>query len=360
MKEKFNRIKFVLKWSVRLFKTVDDGDSKVVYLNLKNAQNGNYYFDLIKHFQHAGFSVRIFLRFRFIYAYTKYFKAILLDNRVLPYLFSRPGKKDILVKDFGKMENGSIKSVLVRYDSFHEKVEYDITFPFGISPIHYIENNIRSIKELRSQEKKMRIFFSGNSERSTYDHSIFKLEFGMLNRWKALNTITTQLDPSLFVINQVKPERSKLNLRLWNWSPSQNENLDFRINNSEWFQQLAEANFFLALPGIRMPLCYNAVEAMSVGTIPILAYNQYFDPPLEHMVNCVRYSTEEDLISKIRLVLDLDEQSIAAMSKEVITYYDKFQSPGNFVRSILDNSSNQIVVKMYCGNQSLLASGMAI
>ena len=73
-----------------------------------------------------------------------------------------------------------------------------------------------------------------------------------------------------------------------------------------------------------MPLCFNVIESMSVSTIPILQYPEYFDPPLEHLKNCIVFSNSEDLLRKIRNILSMSEKEISILKMNVISYYDEF------------------------------------
>ena len=48
-----------------------------------------------------------------------------------------------------------------------------------------------------------------------------------------------------------------------------------RIKAEAALDALAKADFFLACPGVGMPLCHNLIEAIAAGAIPILQYAAY-------------------------------------------------------------------------------------
>ena len=92
-----------------------------------------------------------------------------------------------------------------------------------------------------------------------------------------------------------------------------------------------------------MPWCHNTVEAMSVGTIPIIEYGNLYDPALEHMKNCIRYSTYEELKNAMNLVLNMDRREIEQLRKNVTEYYNRYLSTDSITKNINSfcNSSKQ-------------------
>ncbi|MDQ3179703.1 MAG: hypothetical protein M3Q33_04200 [Acidobacteriota bacterium] len=108
----------------------------------------------------------------------------------------------------------------------------------------------------------------------------------------------------------------------------------FTLEN--WLEVLARSNFYIALPGFSMPFSHNVVEAMSVGTIPMLQYPEMFTPPLTHLVDCLSFDSKNDLIDKINLALKLDTEKISAMRENVLKYYDENLEPKIAVGKLFD------------------------
>jgi hypothetical protein len=75
-------------------------------------------------------------------------------------------------------------------------------------------------------------------------------------------------------------------------------------------------------------MCHNVIEAMAVGTIPILAYPDWFDPELEHCKNAIIYSDKEDLVNKIKIAIKMPQEEILKLRKGVLEYYNHFLSKG--------------------------------
>lgn len=86
-------------------------------------------------------------------------------------------------------------------------------------------------------------------------------------------------------------------------------------------------DFFLAAPGVIMPLCHNVIEALSVGCIPILQYAMLFEPELEHGVNCLSYRNEAELKIIIDQLPSMNEHDILGMRRNALHYYTTYLSP---------------------------------
>src|SRR3990167_5062911 len=68
-------------------------------------------------------------------------------------------------------------------------------------------------------------------------------------------------------------------------------------------KELSMFDFFLAPPGVQMPLCHNIIEAIAVGTIPFTNYYNWFEVPLEDGKNCIAFNDEKELLQRL---LDLN------------------------------------------------------
>jgi hypothetical protein len=118
---------------------------------------------------------------------------------------------------------------------------------------------------------------------------------------------------------------------------------DVRIGIFEWRQFLSRFDFFLALPGQVMPFCHNVVEAMSVGTIPVLheGYAWLFVPELNGGVNCLVYR-DDTLENVLETAMNMDRQEIRCLRKEVYDYYNSYLIPKAVVAKVMDSTIDQI------------------
>lgn len=108
-----------------------------------------------------------------------------------------------------------------------------------------------------------------------------------------------------------------------------------------WLEVLSKSNFFVCPPGVIMPSSHNSIEAMAVGTIPLINYPEWFYPRLEHMKNCIEFSNEKDLISQVKHISNMKQTQIEQMRNNVIEYYEKYLLPQSFQQKILDDSTDR-------------------
>ncbi len=85
-----------------------------------------------------------------------------------------------------------------------------------------------------------------------------------------------------------------------------------------------------------MPWSHNAIEAMAVGTIPILQYDALFYPPLKHLKNCISYRDYASLDEAIQTALTMDEAQVQQMKSEVLDYYNQHLAIDQTINKIQD------------------------
>ena len=200
-----------------------------------------------------------------------------------------------------------------------------------------------TLERLRHSDKRIRLFFSGDTK--GYNRPKITYPDVKLSRPEIIDTLVQHLpDDSLAIDNEAmldsvfKGEYANKFVvldtsKLW-------------IDDSIWFDRLSSADFFLAPPGICMPMCHNVIEAMALGVIPVINYPEWFTPRLEHMKNCVVFGSGDDLIKKVRQVLKMGSEQISELRKNVISYYENNLRPEIFVRDIQASSSNKVTALM--------------
>ena len=100
--------------------------------------------------------------------------------------------------------------------------------------------------------------------------------------------------------------------------------------------------FYLALPGSVMPFSHNIIEAMSVGSIPIIhsEYAKMMSPEIKHLKNAIVYDNLEDLSNKIKLAYNLSENELIDLSKNTKEYYNLHLTPKAVVNKIVNGNYN--------------------
>ncbi len=216
--------------------------------------------------------------------------------------------------------------------------------PYDLHPFHYKLGYDKNIPQWRNLKKNLRIFFGGNTTVGYYDNPNLK-RYKQLTRREAIEVILKEVPEARIVqnVNNFCQELAK--------TEKINECLLLKTNETpaasyaQWMEILAKTEFFLCLSGTDLPICHNTIEAMSLGVIPILGYQDWFYPSLEHMKNAVIYSNKDDLVEKIKEVLNLPEEKIRDMRRNVLEYYDQYIRSDRILRD-LQSDQNKICTLM--------------
>jgi len=217
-----------------------------------------------------------------------------------------------------------------------------VVMPFGMHPVHWGHGVASTVEELRGERKTLGMFFSGDAV--GYHKRFLAYPRSKMSRGEALDTITSRLNGAELAV--VRDERT-LAKALESQGADKCVIVDtqkLRVEEKQWLPTLARANFFLCLPGMAMPVCHNAIEAMAVGTIPVTNYPEWFKPELKPGENCLVFEDEEDLVEKVREALNMEEKQKESMRREVIRYYEEYLHPVSFANSIVQTGARKVEV----------------
>ena len=117
-----------------------------------------------------------------------------------------------------------------------------------------------------------------------------------------------------------------------------------RVREGDWLSLLAMADFLICPPGAIMPLCYNIVEAMACGTVPITSYPEWLTPPLTPGVDCLAFSSLEDLHEQIDRARRMPDEDVAAMRHNVRRYYDTYLDQRTVFKRLMDLGPGELVL----------------
>ena len=109
---------------------------------------------------------------------------------------------------------------------------------------------------------------------------------------------------------------------------------DHVLGRRHYSRLLARSEFALCPPGVFMPHSHNLVEALAVGTIPVLNYPDFCRPPLTPGADCLAFRTPEDLIAAVRHALAAPPAEIRAMRAAATALYDAEFSPAAAARNL--------------------------
>lgn len=336
--------------------------NKSVYVNLDDRRIGHYYYILLFFLEQAGYNIFLKYNFWFIANCMNQDKFIFSLKRLKIISTLKPSQDLIYIYDQRAQKRfpeplAFQKNIEISPDifSYTENDPHALSIPFGMHPYMYHFGYFKQIPLLRRNKRKMRIFFSGNLKREAYDDAIFKNFFKKMNRIEMIHTLKVELaEAECLLLNhpidfsqEDSPYQKKMVLSEWTWSPQETFQFYNRIKFDNWLEYLSYADFFLACPGIRMPFSHNVIESMALGTIPILEYAEQFFPPLQHQVNAIVFKGKEDLLTKIREVLELPPEKIQTLRANVIDYYEKYLKGEAFVEKLTQHPSRNVRALMY-------------
>jgi hypothetical protein len=130
---------------------------------------------------------------------------------------------------------------------------------------------------------------------------------------------------------------------------------NYPIKMEDIRELLSHFNFYLCCPGVVMPLCHNVIEAMSVGTIPLIEreYAEVMYPNLENKVNAIIFEDLERLNEILEDVFQLKEEKISEMRNHVLTYYENFLSPESVVKNINKSIKTKNLIYLQAEHRSV-------
>ena len=323
-------------------KSIEGANSKTIIFDFKSVFSERSYTQLICFFAQNGYSIFLKNNPLFIANLVQFGKKVAgiktlhvkhINNDTEALYFYDHDQKPV----FKYRKRVKINHNLLSKEALINK---DKVIPYPVYPDFYFSDELNQISSLRRSEKLIRIFFSGNQNPKDYDRKTFRSYFNKLNRVEILKTLQSALDTHEIEIveslNKIDKTAfvNKFILCRWSRESLKEKVINGRVLDNNWFNFLSRTQFFLACPGIVQPLCHNVIESMSIGVIPILEHPEMFYPNLEHNVNCIVFKGKQDLVEKIRLVLNLDMEMVGALSQNVMDYYDNHLSPKAFCNKV--------------------------
>ncbi|MGD8631536.1 MAG: hypothetical protein PVG72_12525 [Gammaproteobacteria bacterium] len=236
------------------------------------------------------------------------------------------------------------KRIQLKFDIFSTyRITEPLIMPYPVHPLLAGADLPIRLENLRKNEKKLRIFFSGDTK--GYTKNRIHYPDTKLPRMEVIDSILEYLgDRTIHVKDEtVLNELFSGDLvrkcvivdtgNLW-------------IDPADWLPDLSKSEFFICPPGYSMPMCHNVIEAMAVGAIPVINYPEWFTPALKHMENCIVFGDREDLIRQVEAVLEMGHEQISGLRNRVIEYYENHLHPGRFVSNLEAREDYKLTVLM--------------
>jgi hypothetical protein len=175
-----------------------------------------------------------------------------------------------------------------------------------------------------------RIFFGGNTTEGRYSKDVIGERYHMLTRREMLAAAMESVDHAVHRPTDTLAWLDSTEVHPFVMFETQH----VRIPQNRWIDALAKADFFLACPGVGMPLCHNLIEAMAGGAIPILQYANYLQVPLKNGVNALTFDSAESLRDVVKTALAMSPEQVISLRQGVHDYYHEFLAPGRFARHL--------------------------
>lgn len=322
--------------------------NKSVLVNFENPQlYHRFFYSLLKFYQLAGYKVFFPMNFstyrnlrnkdRYMALLVQEKGLIYIDNKHLPedYIEIRDSHFD---KDYFKdyFENENITG-----ENYHVPMSFHpFMYNLGIwnSPVSYPENRHNAV------------FCYGNFDEKEY-LEIKKTYFNVLSRTELIRFFRQQ--PYYISILSKEEILSRPDFAQ-TFAFALKENYSIEMHDVR--PHLSLFNFFLCCPGVVKPICHNIIEAMSVGTIPLIEkeYADIMYPNLEHKKNALIFKDMDSLKKMIdEEIFSFSTEEISEMRENVFTYYENNLSPKGMVQQLNDHIAKSMKVYLQAGHRSV-------
>lgn len=303
---------FLKLWTI----FVPQKGAKRVCISLKQNYFRRYLFTLVRLLALEGYAVSITASPLFLLSLMRepYSRKILKEHHVELCLF--PPADAILLSEKSAPQFSS--------DYFTDKAGYHI--PMTMHPNQYISDLWSETYDI--EEKRNQLFFTGTFDPQTYKspNPLFSvlIRNELLKHMKELckshealsfEEVTKVRDVEFLYMNTLKAI------------------VPYELHR----KTLGGFRYMVAFPGSRMPLCHNVIEALSVGTIPLIqrSYAQHFYPPLIDGETALFFDDENDLRQSIDRALALPDEEFNRMSTKAKEYYAQHCTPSVIINTML-------------------------
>ncbi len=231
----------------------------------------------------------------------------------------------------------------------------EFAMPFPMHPQIYVQYHAHErLAVYRQSERRIRLLFAGNWNSDGYNKAIMGELFDKLTRFQIVDYIRKN---QLATVVETSEQLDAVLAREFSNEFVLVDSTLLRIDQANWLSLLSKADFFLCPPGILFPWSHNVVEAMGVGTIPLINYPDWFYPQLADRINSMTFSTTQELCAGIMGILSMDRSRIEGMRQNVIAYYDEHLAPARFVSRLLGSPERIVCLHLWAEKEDVLRQG---
>jgi len=284
------------------------------------------------------------------------------DIKYLDKVPGSPGPQDVLCSDHavdGQVASRFDLTISLNYDVDipPNTTRRALLLPYPMHPNVYHTGQLDRIPELRQRPKSVGVFFAGNLKGEYACAS--RLLRGYLSRPAAIASVLRHFGDRVRLFTTRVALLRALGEEDLTASIVVFDATTERLGREEWFPVLAKSRFFLALPGVVMPMCHNSVEAMALGVVPILGYGQLFSPRLESGAVCLGYVSETELAGAIEEALGMDAPRYERLRQGSMEHFDRYMVPGAFLHRLSHDRGQRVEIRFPAEGVSEKLAGAA-
>jgi hypothetical protein len=231
--------------------------------------------------------------------------------------------------DFGPADGGRHWRVVFDYRPAMALGPREHIVPYTMNPSALARGLHRDIPDIEVQPRAMRVLFAGTWDGPEYERDgLMRRLYGKMDRREAVLCFRA-FPGEVFHADG------------WAWNRHLSGSFGIvladsgraRVPQEDWLKTIGSADFLFCPPGQIMPLCYNIVEALAVGTVPITNYPEWLTPPLREGVECLTFTTADDIHEQMDRAMNMPHRAVAKMRRAARKYYeDHLELKGCFER----------------------------
>lgn len=310
-----------------------------------DGEQGRRFHTLVNLLTSGGYQVWMVPRLGFMQSARKRFKWRALGRVHVYDKQTAPDQFDLCLTDSRRSDARAQRTMRLTHDAHRTLRDSELPMPYGFHPEVIDSLDPHRLEQLRMAPKPWRLFFGGNLQQDAYRKVSGYYHLKTVNRFKILAlTLQHYGDRTVSPTDQASFE-TQLETEIDGFSFIDSD--VYRTPAARWLETLGRSKFFVAAPGVNYPVSHNCVEALSVGSIPVLEYSQLFQPHLEHGVNCLVYKGEAEYRRTLRIVESLSEFEIEKLRRGAMAYYDQYLSAAAFAAQLESSGRDELHVFSY-------------
>ena len=210
-------------------------------------------------------------------------------------------------------------------------------YPYVMHPWVYALGRHRRVAAMRGHRRRHRLFFGGVVNAGYAE----RFDFPMLPRPAVIEVVRDTFRAESCVVSRradlaaLRRTDRPIVLIVFGGDVTPMASNHF-LGRERYARLLARSEFALCPPGVFMPHSHNLVEALAVGTIPVLNYPDFCRPALTPGVDCLAFRTPDDLVAAVRRALDAPAGEVRALRRAATDLYDDHLAPEGAARDLAD------------------------